>query len=375
MKRPASRARICGLVAMRRVSAIRESRASGFSALDARWRRSAPACRTRRPRPAPRAPGRRSFAISRLDVPGAEVGREPDVVPAAKRRVGVGVMAREPRAQVGRLDRRRAPSRCSRPRSPRRTGAARPRPRRAAGWRAACSSAIEPPSLWPKSQGRSMPTAREERGQHLVGLAVHEVGRPALVARLGGRAAVAVAREHEAGEAVRVAELAREVLPHRDRAQALVQEHDQRRGAARARRPTRTRCSMARPRQSTCAPTPRPATGALTTRRSSALALAQAKALDLAGRRLRQLVDELDRARVLVGGEPFLDEGLERRRRSPPAPGLRTTKALVLVRPSPSSVPMTAHSSTAGCCISVASTSNGETQMPLTLSMSSLRPE
>ena len=31
-------------------------------------------------------------------------------------------------------------------------------------WRAACSSAIEPPSLWPKSQGRSMPTAAKSAG-------------------------------------------------------------------------------------------------------------------------------------------------------------------------------------------------------------------
>src|SRR5436190_3990424 len=45
----------------------------------------------------------------------------------------------------------------------------------------------------------------------------------------------------------------------------------------------------------------------------AALEFAQLEALDLSGRRLRQLVDELDEARVLVGRKPFLDEGLETR--------------------------------------------------------------
>ena len=57
------------------------------------------------------------------------------------------------------------------------------------------------------------------------------------------------------------------------------------------------------------------------------------------------------------------------------APSLSTTKALVLVSPSVSTTPMTAASSTVGCWTSVASTSKGETYIPLTLSMSSLRPE
>jgi hypothetical protein len=56
------------------------------------------------------------------------------------------------------------------------------------------------------------------------------------------------------------------------------------------------------------------------------------------------------------------------------SPGFRITKALVLVRPSASGVPITAHSSTAGCCASMASTSKGDTYTPLTLSMLSLRP-
>ena len=42
-------------------------------------------------------------------------------------------------------------------------------------------------------------------------------------------------------------------------------------------------------------------------------------------------------------------------------PGLQTTQAFVFVRPSASILPNTAHSSTAGCCIKVASTSNGDT--------------
>jgi len=48
----------------------------------------------------------------------------------------------------------------------------------------------------------------------------------ALGVRLGRRAAIAVAREDEAGEAVAIAERAREVAPHRDRAEPFVQEHD-----------------------------------------------------------------------------------------------------------------------------------------------------
>src|SRR5687767_11741973 len=41
------------------------------------------------------------------------------------------------------------------------------------------------------------------------------------------------------------------------------------------------------------------------------LPLAQPEALDLPGRRLRQLVDELDEARVLVGRQAVLHEGLQ----------------------------------------------------------------
>ena len=52
-----------------------------------------------------------------------------------------------------------------------------------------------------------MPSAAKQRRQHLVRLAVHEVDAPALVGAARRRAAVAGAREHEAAQAVRVAEL------------------------------------------------------------------------------------------------------------------------------------------------------------------------
>jgi hypothetical protein len=81
----------------------------------------------------------------------------------------------------------RVPARCwpSRGLPP---GCAAPAPSRRpapAGWCAAYSSAIEPPSLWPSSQGRSLAVHVDRQGlqqgrQHLERLAVHEVGRPAL---------------------------------------------------------------------------------------------------------------------------------------------------------------------------------------------------
>ena len=56
------------------------------------------------------------------------------------------------------------------------------------------------------------------------------------------------------------------------------------------------------------------------------LQLAQPEALDLAGRGLRQLGDELDLARVLVRRQPVLDEGLQLGASASPAPGrLRST--------------------------------------------------
>src|SRR6195952_4754127 len=52
-----------------------------------------------------------------------------------------------------------------------------------------------------------------------------------------------------------------------------------------------------------------------------------------------------------------------------------TTKAFGFNRPSGSASGTTAASSTDGCVINALSTSNGDTQMPDTLNMSSLRPQ
>ncbi len=103
---------------------------------------------------------------------------------------------------------------------------------------------------------------------------------------------------------------------------------------------------------------------------------AQLEALNFSGRGLRQLGDELEKARVLVWRQLSFDERFQlvfEFGRSTLAL-FSTTKALVLVRPSVSALPITAASSTAECCINAASTSNGETYWPLTRNMSSLRP-
>ena len=55
--------------------------------------------------------------------------------------------------------------------------------------------------------------------------------------------------------------------------------------------------------------------------------------------------------------------------------GRKTTKAFGFTRRSSSSHATTAASRTAGCVMIAASTSAGETQIPPTLSMSSLRPQ
>src|SRR3954447_15845452 len=62
---------------------------------------------------------------------------------------------------------------------------------------------------------------------------------------------------------------------------------------------------------------------------------------------------------------------------SPPvsAPARSTTNAFGLSNPSASASGTTAASSTAGCVINALSTSNGDTQTPDTLNMSSLRPQ
>ena len=118
-------------------------------------------------------------------------------------------------------------------------------------------------------------------------------------------------RRSRAGRARRRS--AREILPHRERAEAFVQEHDRRRGRAPRRRPTRysMRSGAAAPVDARRSSRRRRVVGASALTAPALLALAQAEALDLAGRGLRQLVDELERARVLVRREPLLDEGLE----------------------------------------------------------------
>ena len=112
-------------------------------------------------------------------------------------------------------------------------------------------------------------------------------------------------------------------------------------------------------------------------RASMTSSLAQLEALDLAGGRLRQAVDELDPAGVFPHAGLGLDvllELLARGRWPAVLPGFSTMKALGFRRPSPSSLGTTAASSTASWPISALSTSNGDTQMPDTLNMSSVRP-
>ena len=88
-----------------------------------------------------------------LEAPVAEGGIQPDVAPAAEGGVGVVVVAGHARAQLA-LPRTRGASRGS-PRpstsSTKTCGASRARP--LTGWRAAWTSAIEAPSLWPTSSG------------------------------------------------------------------------------------------------------------------------------------------------------------------------------------------------------------------------------
>src|SRR5436305_1751689 len=76
--------------------------------------------------------------------------------------------------------------------------------------RAAVAVAVEP--------GRLVHTERfEQRRQHLVRLAMHEVRLPALLGVARRRSAVARARIDETAHAERGAELRREITPHRTR--------------------------------------------------------------------------------------------------------------------------------------------------------------
>ncbi|CQR29202.1 hypothetical protein THICB1_140041 [Thiomonas arsenitoxydans] len=68
----------------------------------------------------------------------------------------------------------------------------------------------------------------QQCGQHLLGLAMHEVRVPQFVRRTRCRPAVARAAVDEPSATYRLAELTRKVLPHRHRSETLVQEDEQR---------------------------------------------------------------------------------------------------------------------------------------------------
>ena len=98
---------------------------------------------------------------------------------------GVGVVARQLLAQVGRSRRRRARRSmlATETSSTNTCGATATTP--ATGCRAAWSSAIDAAVAVAEEPGPLDAERREQRGQHLVRLVVHEVGRPALVGGLG----------------------------------------------------------------------------------------------------------------------------------------------------------------------------------------------
>src|SRR6185312_17009879 len=79
--------------------------------------------------------------------------------------------------------------------------------------------------------------AIEEPRQELLRLPVHEVDVPALASRARCRSSIAVARKDESAIPAGIAQPLRIVLPHSDRAQALVQEHDERRFGSFSRKP------------------------------------------------------------------------------------------------------------------------------------------
>src|SRR5690242_9989950 len=177
-----------------------------------------------------------------FDRPRAKARIEPDVVPAEESRVDVVVIAREFRPDVRRpvrlarvldaVDREVLDDDVRRDRyhagdaGAKRRGVDQ-RDRRAVAvteepWRIALAGDAE---------------AIEELRQKLLRLTMHEIDVPALVGTAWRRSSVAGAREHEAAVAAGVAQPLRIVLPHRERAQSLVQENDERRIDALARKP------------------------------------------------------------------------------------------------------------------------------------------
>jgi hypothetical protein len=77
----------------------------------------------------------------------------------------------------------------------------------------------------------------EQGRQDFVRLAVHEVDPPRHFGRARRRAAVTGPRVDEAAALRGVADALREILPHRNRPQPFMQEHDERRTAALRRDP------------------------------------------------------------------------------------------------------------------------------------------
>ena len=148
----------------------------------------------------------------------------------------------------------RVPARCSPPTRPRRRCAApaRPAPATASGKRAACSSAIEPPSLWPNSQGGCVDAAAPRSSAGSTSCAWRcmksRPQRSSARAAWSGRSRGA----NRPGRGSRAASHSRcgKVAPHRA---ASPGPRAGRRAAARRRargRSIRARCARGRPRQS-----------------------------------------------------------------------------------------------------------------------------
>ena len=273
------------------------SRASGFSASDAAMPRICASVPYSSSSPCTASTGQAMVASSASMFQARNVGREPGVVPAAERRVGVGVVARQA-LRAGRSSRRRrAPARCSRSTRPRRRGAARRRPRRRRRMarrvqqrdRAAVAVAEEPGPL-DAERGEAAPAAPRAPARCM------KSGGQRSSRGLRRRAAVAVAREHEAARGRAPSQNARgksfhiEIEPRPSCRKTTT-------GASLRGAPTHSYSMLAcaRPRQSSARDAASSGDRSRSRAAPSPLALAQAEALDLAGRRLRQLVDELDR--------------------------------------------------------------------------------
>ncbi len=268
-----------------------------------RLRRSAPWCRTRRRCPGSRAPGSAMSPSRSLDVPVPESRGQPDVVPAPEGGVGVGVMASQ-LARAGRWScSRPAPSRCWRPRCPRRRCAARPPrcPPRAAE-AAPHGSARSSRRRCGREPGPSAPhdAERVEEGrQEVARLVMHEVHATARASGAGssGRSPSARTPAAAAGRLADAATGSPATSPPSPALRGGTRQRRSRRcGAIQHARSARAAAFQATSTNSLACPImPCPRVR---------LALAQPEPLDLAGRRLRQLVDELDAARVLVRRQP-----------------------------------------------------------------------